>query len=288
MIRKNTVGLVATVAVALLPPATVSGQTAHLSSDPVVSPGKESIAASPYQMSWTRDALSFAAAGIGLGVAGLISSEADPLTEIELAALSRNQVIWFDRPATRRYSADLIRLSEDVAFPLAVAPVVLLLDSRMRSDWATLAVMYIQTNLLGEAVSSVAKEAIPRLRPYLYNTDLTYEERTDREPGKAFFSSAATFAFARAVFLATVYSDHHPESSLRPYVWGAALTTAATASYLRYASGIHYPSDVVVGAAVGAAIGYLVPRLHRADESAFTVAPSTASGGVGLSVQFTF
>ncbi len=288
MIRKNAVGFAAVLAVALVAPAMVSAQSAHQSLGPGVSAGQESRAASPYHMSWTRDGLTFAAAGIGLGVAGLLSSEPDSLTEIEITALSRDQVIWFDRSATRRYSTDLISLSEASALPLAVAPVALLLDSRMRSDWATLAVMFIQTNMLSEAASSIAKEAIPRHRPYLYNTDLTYEERTDREPGKAFFSSAATFAFARAVFLGTVYSDHHPESSLRPYVWGAALTTAATASYLRYASGIHYPSDVVVGAAVGAAIGHLVPRLHRADESAFTVAPSTVGDGVGLSVQFTF
>jgi membrane-associated phospholipid phosphatase len=288
MIRKNTLGLAATLAVALLAPAMASAQAGQPSSISAAAAGHESRTASPYHMSWTRDGLTFAAAGIGLGVSNLIASEVAPLTESELAGLTRDQVFWFDRSATRRYSTDLIARSEDFALPLAVAPAALLLDARMRGDWVTLAAMYVQINVLGEAASSIAKEAIPRNRPYLYNTDLSYGERTDREPGKAFFSSAATFAFARAVFLGVVYSDYHPESALRPYVWGVALTTAGAASYLRYASGIHYPSDVVVGAAVGAAIGYLVPRLHRTEESPLSVAPSTAGGGAGLTIQFTF
>ena len=41
------------------------------------------------------------------------------------------------------------------------------------------------------------------------------------------------------------------------------MTAAATTGYLRYAAGRHYPTDILVGAAMGAFVGYLVPSLHE-------------------------
>jgi membrane-associated phospholipid phosphatase len=243
---------------------------------------------SPHRLSWTRDGLIFAAAGIGLVIADGAASERSALTEDDLARFDRADVPWFDRSATHRYSTDLIRLSEQIGSPLALAPLALLADPRIRADWQALGVMYIQTTLLSAATSTVAKETITRYRPYVYNSDLSYDQRTEREPGGAFFSSAATSAFAQAVLLATVFSDHRPDSPLRPYVWGASLAAAGTVGYLRYASGIHYPSDIVVGALVGSAIGYAVPRLHRVSGSALSISPEAGPRGAGLSANITF
>lgn len=243
---------------------------------------------SPYQLSWVRDGAILVGAGIGISMANALESTSSALTAEELAAFSRDDVFWFDRVATHHYDTDLIALSETIGGPLGLAPLALLLDSRIRADWLAMGVMYVQTTMLSSAASSIAKESIHRYRPYVYNTDLTYEERTEREPGKAFFSSAATFAFSRAVLLATVYSDHHPDSALRPYVWGGALAAAGAVSYLRVASGIHYPSDVIVGAAVGAAIGHLVPRLHRTGDRALALTPVGGTDGVGLAAKIRF
>jgi membrane-associated phospholipid phosphatase len=72
--------------------------------------------------------------------------------------------------------------------------------------------------------------------------------------------------------LAGVFEKLYPESSARGWVWGGCLTAAATTGYLRYAAGRHYPSDILVGAAMGAFVGYLVPRLHEIE-----TAPESAS-----------
>lgn len=243
---------------------------------------------SPYRLSWSRDGLIFGAALLGSGLADRIYEEHPKLTEEELARFSRDDVLWFDRSATQRYSTDLIDLSNQAASVTLVAPLLLMIDPQMRSDWQAFGVMYLQTSLLAEATSGVAKELIPRHRPYVYNSDLRLEDRLAREPGKAFFSSAAAFAFARAVLAATFFSDHHPDSPLKPYVWGAALAGAGTVGYLRYASGIHYPSDVVVGAVVGSAIGYAVPRLHRVGGERLTVSPDVRPDGAGVAARITF
>jgi len=64
-------------------------------------------------------------------------------------------------------------------------------------------------------------------------------------------------------FAAKVFSDYHPNSKLRPYLWTAAALATGTTGYLRYRSGRHFPSDILVGAAVGTLSGILVPQFHK-------------------------
>lgn len=243
---------------------------------------------SPYRTSLARDGLLLGAAAGGAALGHSMAGTRTVLTEEQASRLTRESVIWFDRSATSRYSPDLIETSENVASVLGYAPLALLLDPKMRGDWATLSVMYLQTTLLAKAAADITKGSYDRYRPYVYNADLTYAEKTERNPGGAFFSSAATYAFARAVFLSTVFSDYHPDSRLRPVVWAGSLGTAAVVGYLRYESGLHYPSDVLVGALVGGALGYAVPRLHRVGGDRFTVTPMAADGQLGARTEFRF
>ena len=67
----------------------------------------------------------------------------------------------------------------------------------------------------------------------------------------------ATFSF----FTAKVFSDTNPNSKLRPWVWSSAALLPAVTGYLRVKGGKHFPTDVIVGYAVGAAIGILVPGI---------------------------
>jgi undecaprenyl-diphosphatase len=79
----------------------------------------------------------------------------------------------------------------------------------------------------------------------------------------SFFSGhASTVAAvsATATYLAFVRSP----DSLLPWltlVGGTALTSFV--SYERVRSGAHFPTDVIAGAMAGAAIGVLVPHIHR-------------------------
>ena len=50
-------------------------------------------------------------------------------------------------------------------------------------------------------------------------------------------------------------------------VWVSSLSLAAYTSFARVKAGVHFPTDVIAGAAVGFAIGYLVPVLHKKDRS---------------------
>lgn len=243
--------------------------------------------ATPYRTTLVRDAL-FLGAGLGGAALGNSLGGRTELTEQHADRLTREAVNWFDRSATSRYSRDLVGTSENVASVLAYAPLALLLDPAVRGDWATVGLMYVQTTLLSSAAANITKGSVHRYRPYVYNASLTYDEKTAKDPGGAFFSSAATYAFARAVFLSTVYGDFNPDSRLKPFIWAGSLGTAAVVGYLRYESGLHYPSDVVVGALVGSAIGYAVPRLHRVSTRELSVTPLAAEDGLGLNLRVAF
>ncbi len=123
--------------------------------------------------------------------------------------------------------------------------------------------------LYGEALSyscalSVAfKFFAVHPRPLYFNGQAPLSTRTAWDTRSSFFSTHTTAAFAAAVFGSTTFQARHPDSPLVPWIWGGALSAATAVAALRVASGEHYPSDVVVGAAVGSLCGYLVPLWHR-------------------------
>ncbi len=65
-------------------------------------------------------------------------------------------------------------------------------------------------------------------------------------------------------------------------LWAASLSAAALTGYARVKAGQHYPSDVLVGAAVGGAVGILVPALHS---TARTSGVQVTAGPGGMSVR---
>jgi membrane-associated phospholipid phosphatase len=93
----------------------------------------------------------------------------------------------------------------------------------------------------------------------------------------SFFSGHTSYTFSFAVFLSTTFANYNPDSSLKPYVWSASLLLAATTGYLRYAAGMHYPTDIITGALVGSAIGFLIPLIHENETDGSLVAPAKIS-----------
>lgn len=232
-------------------------------------------AESPYELSWLTDGVLSALTASSMGIASAVLGGRTPLTPEQAVELTPADLNWFDRSAASRYNGDAGPISENMGTAVTLAPLVLMLDPDIRRSWMSFGVMYVQTTLLAGSISKITKETVHRFRPYVYNPDLSYEEKTRRNPGGSFFSLAATHAFAQATFLATVFSDHHPDSRYKPYVWIGSLSAAAAIGYLRYDAGLHYPSDIVAGALVGGGVAWLIPRLHRVGRNRnITIAPT--------------
>lgn len=213
-----------------------------------------------------------------LGGAFAVGSGQEPLTPAEIAALDPSQVNAFDRGATHQWSPGARTSSNIVIAPLLLAPVALMLTPPGSHEGLTLAAMYGEALLLSNGLTTLIKTAASRTRPYVYNDDpdIPPEDRESLHARRSFPSGHASMAFTSAVFLGTVYSTLHPNSSLRPWIWAGGLVGAGAVSYLRYEAGQHYPTDVLVGGALGVLTGWVVPQLHRRSDIQVSLVPTEA------------
>ena len=136
--------------------------------------------------------------------------------------------------------------------------------------------MYAESGSLALTVTDITKIAVRRPRPIDYINCGTAAQQagpgcTSTNLGLSFFSGHAAGVAAigaTATYLAFVRSPRAP----RPWITlGVATAVTAFVSYERVRAGEHFPTDVIAGAMAGAAIGVLVPHLHRHKQEAPSV-----------------
>jgi len=188
----------------------------------------------------------------------------------------KNNLLSFDRWAVDQTIDSHAALYSDIGLYSAVGFAVLdPILSGVRDGWdAALvdAVMYAETLALTETITDMTKIAVRRPRPIDYNCPTS---SSSTAPGCAatdlqlsFFSGHAS-TVASITATATYLAFERAPDTPRPWITlgvGTALT--AFVSYERVRSGAHFPTDVLAGAMAGAAIGILVPHLHRHKEEA--------------------
>ncbi|WP_233635717.1 phosphatase PAP2 family protein [Hymenobacter setariae] len=218
---------------------------------------------SPYHTRFAVDAPiiagELAVSGFGL----YRSMQRTGLTTTELAALRKEDVPSFDRFSAGYYSARAQTASDLLCYPtLAIAPGLLALSPSIRSHYGQVAVLYLQTVLAADALFTTSIGNIPRYRPFLYGTE-GGDQRTSRIETNSFFAGHTAHTAAATFFAAKVFHDYNPDSPAQPYVWGAAAAVPAAVAYFRIQAGKHFLSDNIVGYAVGATMGVVVPQLHK-------------------------
>ena len=235
-----------------------------------------------------------ATAGIASTALGIyLVGQTDPITLAEITSLDRRDVNGFDSGATHNWSPTWQDRSDWprnilVLSSAMIASVPWALDGEF-SNSVTLGTIMLEAAALTAGVTYIAKGLVGRARPYVYNASFTPEERyamagpDDASVHQSFFSGHTSSAFAAAALLSTMYADMYGSSATSKIVWGSSLSLAAVTGYARVKGGMHFPSDVIVGAAVGTAIGYLVPALHRTNAD-HPLSISAGPGGVHLSL----
>jgi len=128
---------------------------------------------------------------------------------------------------------------------------------------------------------------IDRARPVVYYEDVPWEQRTGSRTMSSFYSGHTSSSAAASFFIAKVYSDYHPELGNKKYIlYSCATIPPLLIGYFRYRGLKHFPSDVMVGLAVGAGTGILVPHFHKQKKSNLTVVPFTGRyTGVSLTLK---
>lgn len=197
---------------------------------------------------------------------------------------NRDEVNGFDRWVIGNHSetADIV---STVTAALAVAGPLLLdgLDAGSFEAWWPDALVLVEALALTSALTSITKVVVQRPLPRVYAGD---PDLIGRARGyRSFFSGHTAITFAALSTAAYTYTLRHgPAVWLWLVVAGVGVSVAAE----RLAAGLHFPTDVLVGAAVGTAVGILVPALHRRAEAerATGLMLTPAPGGLGLTLRF--
>ena len=107
---------------------------------------------------------------------------------------------------------------------------------------------------------------------------------------RSFFSGHSTLSFTSAALICS----HHQmlrlfDSAADPITCGSAFALAAGVALFRVIGDMHYATDILVGAAVGTAIGFGVPLLHRSKKKdTNTTSVTVVPGPGGIAVGGTF
>ena len=211
----------------------------------------------------------------------------DRLTQSDLSNLTRSNVPGFDRIALDQnidHQDTYILLSDITSLTSFAAPALLFFDKDIRKDWLDIVLMYYETQMLSSNLYSwgpFGPQWIDRVRPWSYYDEFTFEDRTSGRKSNSFFSGHVSTTATANFFMAKVYNDYHPNSKKWVSYALASIPTIAVGVF-RVKSVNHFPSDVLVGALVGAGMGVLVPEIHRKLNVKMSAAYSSNFKGVSL------
>lgn len=237
----------------------------------------------PYYLFLKRELL---IGGTGIGSVVLGSHLKDQVPEVRLHELELGTIPFFDRFAVDFNSGAAGKASDRTRDLSSVLPALLLLGKPSRRDAPTLLLLYAETVALRRGLTSIVKYTARRPRPYLRAEGLDGETIVRSGDREAFLSGHTSGTASTAFFFGRVFADYYPDSKLKPYVWGLAIGLPAITGYQRIRAGQHYPSDIIAGYALGAAVGYLVPTLHKRQVLPRGMRSSGGLTGVRLDYRF--
>lgn len=243
---------------------------------------------SPYKLNWRTDGFLFGGC-IAIGFTTFaLNNDIEPLTVAQINSLSRNNINWLDKYATYNYSYNASLASDFTTAIYLSIPLALFISEDISSDFETISIMYFETLLLASFVPYLVKEGVERTRPLVYNPDVPIVVKREPYARKSFPSRHTSVVFSTAFFFSIVYNDYYSESKWVPYIWGSNILAACAIGYLRFESGAHFPTDILTGAAIGSAIGYIVPYLHRTNNKNISITPRIGPEQFGLLLQYKF
>lgn len=221
-------------------------------------------ASSPYRWRAGVDVGFVVGGGTVLAVGRLFSAKTEPLSATDLVGLKAENIRpTFDRRTVQNWSPRAAHTSDWLLRVGVSTPVGLSFSPKIRGGNALLlGAMAAETYLLTLGLTELTKNLARRTRPFTYNPAAPMSEKVSPDARRSFFSGHTSMSAAGCFFAAKVWSDFYPDSRWKPLVWGSAMALPALTAVFRVRAGKHFPTDVLVGYAVGALAGWLVPEVH--------------------------
>lgn len=215
----------------------------------------------------------------------------DDITMAELESLDRKNIPGFDRWAIKPYNEKIDKDSYIPFYAAMPAPLLLLLDKKIRKDGFKVMFLYLETMAITGLLYTGSMYLTNRYRPYVYDEGSPMDKRLTGNSKNSFYAGHVHLVGSSMFFIAKVWSDYHPDSKAKwLFYTGAAAVTGATA-IMRHQAGMHFPSDLILGAGLGAVTGILVPALHKnkSADDRLSLTPYFGNGSKGgLSLVYTF
>jgi hypothetical protein len=170
---------------------------------------------------------------------------------------------WFpgDLSVRQNHSLAARRWSQATVWLTVVSPVAASVGRGVDDRFANTELIYGETLSLNIFLHSLVKFAVRRPRPFTYQLPPRAHCAT-KDCDVSFYSGHASTAFAAAVAGSYLFAESAPDRGSRYAMWGFELALASATANLRVRGGMHYYSDVLVGALVGSGVGVLIPVLH--------------------------
>lgn len=248
----------------------------------------------PFSLSLKGDILTSAAAVAAAGTCAVYEYFAPP-AEWNGTLYDKSDVNQFDRFFMHKYDDSLSTISDITVgaadtIPFIATAIPLFLAARTGSSSSasqnasgsysnllTAAVMYSESLLIAHDTADIIKICAGRARPYMYYDSSAPQSKIDSgDWNNSFPSGHTTMAFAGAVCGSYMFCEYFPDSKWKIPVTALSLSLAASTAVLRGASGNHFATDVITGAILGSAVGFLTPFCHRVNTKTTQAAISPA------------
>ncbi len=204
-------------------------------------------------------------AGLGMTVVGYrLNQQLLPLSPADLPLLDASGLPRIDRFATAFYRPSVAALSDWIAVASVAVPAMCLRSTYVRQRLPALGIMAAEGALWTSGATLLTKGLTQRVRPYMYNGAVSPAEKITADGLRSYFSGHVAMSAYATFAGASLYSHVHPDRPAKWIIWAAAALLPAATAWGRVASGKHFLTDVATGYAVGAGIGLLTVRLHRA------------------------
>ena len=187
----------------------------------------------------------------------------DAVPEATILSLRKSDINGFDRWAADVYNDKAEKISDIPFYAAMPLPLLLLADKDIRKDAFKYLFLYWETMAVTGVLYTATPMIWPRYRPLAYNDEAPMGDRTSGVVRNSFFAGHVALVASSTFFIAKVYSDYHPDSKIKWVFYTGASAATLLTGYLRHAGGKHFPSDIIVGTAVGTLTGILVPHFHK-------------------------
>ena len=205
-------------------------------------------------------------AGFTTNAIGLkILDDRSEVTASDLGNINKSDVPGFERWILNQNpnQFDNWHNQSDVVMKASlILPAIFLTNKKIRHQWLDYSLMYLKAQAFSANFYTLGVPQFYRKnRPLLYYEELPINKRTGVRLSNSFYSGHVSVTATSMFFMARVYKDLYPERNQIVPLAIASLTTGYVAMG-RMKAGKHFLTDVLTGAIVGGAIGYLTPYFH--------------------------